>query len=455
MNNKMQDDLELLLDRILNDMEVFLRRDPTKLRPLSEYGNVLRMSLSPGGDDYTILAYQYSTRINDQSLRDRLSDFMSRMLADHIHDNSIRLASFEIHGGVPVVPLDDLLDRLLDLAIAFGAEQAAANFVAAAHSQECHYSGYTLIGGVTTDIPLEIYDGVRLIPAQELNQPFLGLSFIPPFGRELENRLADGAIIEESWSLLPRFIHPDSPPTREASTYHEDHSPRENTFGLPLSRTDSRFAMRINSSQVSGFNADQFCRALSLTMEHKAYPSVGWRALPVDEITRIMQGSGWSFATVQQPERRSSISREHVQEARPVYEKLMAIDDATLERLTIPIDRLIESTSHKSQTDRIIDLGIALESLFLPDQSPELKFRLRTRAARHLGMSLEDRKAISKLLGKFYNVRSKAVHTGKLEQDRSEATTELLTETQRLCRRSITKILSKGRFPEWTELELE
>ena len=449
-------ELESLLNRVIDSLEVCLRRNPNVQLSLSQYRNVLLTTFGAYDPTYPVFAQEYQVKTVHQSSRDQLQDFVSQTLADYTTNNTIRLASFEVHGGTPTVTIDELIDRLVDLAVALGVERATDIFMEAVNSQECHYSGYTLLGGVTIDSSIEIYEGVRLIPVREYEQPlpgFAGAPSMPPLGRELESRLVDGAILEESWSLVPRFQHPDSPPSAEASTYHEDHRARENTYGLPISRTDSRFMMRINSTQVEGFNADQYCRALSLVVGHQAYPSVGWRALPLDEFTRIVHGSGMFFASVQQPERRVNLSSDSIHEVRSVYEQLMGVDYSTLKRLDIPIDRLIVSMSRKSQTDQIIDLGIALESLFLPDQMPELKYRLRTRAARHLGASLSDRKEIRKLLGKFYDLRSSAVHTGKLERSISEETAKLLGDTRDLCRDSIFKILSDG-FPDWTELEL-
>ena len=456
MSDVTRTELENLLARVIDSLEVCLRRNPKVQLPLSQYRNVLLTTFGAYDPTYPVFAQEYRVKIVHRSSRDQLQDFVSEALADYTTDNTIRLASFEVHGGTPTVTIDELIDRLVDLAVAFGTERATDIFMEAVDSQECHYSGYTLLGGVTIDSSIEIYEGVRLIPVREYEQPlpgFAGVPSMPPLGRELESRLVDGAILEESWSLVPRFQHPDSPPSAEASTYHEDHRARENTYGLPMSRTDSRFVMRINSTQVEGFNADQFCRALSLVVGHQAYPSVGWRALPLDEFTRIMHGSGMSFASVQQPERRANISSGSIHEVTRVYEQLMRIDDTTFKRLAIPIDRLILSMSRKSQTDQIIDLGIALESLFLPDQLPELKYRLRTRAARHLGANLSDRKEITKRLGTFYDIRSSAVHTGRLKKGPPEETVKLLADTRDLCRESIFKILSDG-FPDWTELEL-
>lgn len=57
--------------------------------------------------------------------------------------------------------------------------------------------------------------------------------------------------------------------------------------------------------------------------------------------------------------------------------------------------------------DRVIDLRIALESLYLDSSEGELGFRLSVIGARHLGSNLVDRKPIRKTLADFYRLASR------------------------------------------------
>jgi hypothetical protein len=67
-----------------------------------------------------------------------------------------------------------------------------------------------------------------------------------------------------------------------------------------------------------------------------------------------------------------------------------------------------------SSVDSAIDLGIILESLFLPDQGAELSYRLKMRAGKLLGQTVDERETLSRHFGKLYDIRSTAVHTGEL-----------------------------------------
>ena len=53
---------------------------------------------------------------------------------------------------------------------------------------------------------------------------------------------------------------------------------------------------------------------------------------------------------------------------------------------------------------------------------------------------------------KVYDLRSKAVHTGSVED--TEAVRSVLTRSQEYCRWAIIKIISDGRFPNWNRLVL-
>ena len=116
----------------------------------------------------------------------------------------------------------------------------------------------------------------------------------------------------------------------------------------------------------------------------------------------------------------------------------------------------------------MIDLGVALESLFLPkNKTDQLSLSLRLRAAWFLGDDKTDRKKLMKTFNKVYDWRSTGVHTGKLPKKTKntpytqEEITEFITNAQDLCQKSIVNILKKysdgGKYPGddfWNDLIL-
>ncbi|HXF46287.1 MAG TPA: hypothetical protein VNK91_09225 [Burkholderiaceae bacterium] len=102
----------------------------------------------------------------------------------------------------------------------------------------------------------------------------------------------------------------------------------------------------------------------------------------------------------------------------PFYKRFLKLPDAQKEKFRIALDRLRNANSRNPNEDRAIDLGIALETLFLSDErgaTGELRFNLATRAARFLGKSSEERKDIFDRVQRLYDLRSRAVHRGVVE----------------------------------------
>ena len=78
----------------------------------------------------------------------------------------------------------------------------------------------------------------------------------------------------------------------------------------------------------------------------------------------------------------SEAGKAEIEEAKCLY-KILDRNSDIREKLRIPIDRWVESQTNRNRIDKIIDLGIAFEALYLSDidETTELSFRLRLRAA--------------------------------------------------------------------------
>ncbi|MGZ0049621.1 hypothetical protein [Brevibacillus gelatini] len=73
------------------------------------------------------------------------------------------------------------------------------------------------------------------------------------------------------------------------------------------------------------------------------------------------------------------------------------------------------SLEKKSNEDQLLDLWIALESLFAPDgKKGEITYKLRLRMAYYFGESYAQRQKIAEFVKKSYNHRSEIVHSGKV-----------------------------------------
>ena len=101
--------------------------------------------------------------------------------------------------------------------------------------------------------------------------------------------------------------------------------------------------------------------------------------------------------------------------------------------------------------DRIVDLRIALEALYLDSDQGELGFRLSVTGARHLASNLEDRKDIRKALIEFYRLASRVIH-GTSPRGSNEVL--IVDAAAKLCRDGILKILEDRHRPDWTDFLL-
>ena len=124
-------------------------------------------------------------------------------------------------------------------------------------------------------------------------------------------------------------------------------------------------------------------------------------------------------------------------------------------KLRIAVDRWKRSMRPGlAIVDRLIELRIALEALYLKDftneKSQEMRFRLALIGAWHLGETFARRQQIRKVLRDAYDKASGAVHTGEAPAG-ANAT---LKKARKLCREGILKLLREGPPADWGNLIL-
>ena len=110
-----------------------------------------------------------------------------------------------------------------------------------------------------------------------------------------------------------------------------------------------------------------------------------------------------------------------------------------------------KNTAQNSR-DSLIDVRVALESLYLDGVNAELGFRLAVRGAWYLGSDVGHRRQYFQLIQRAYRQASLAVHGGKVPNDEDSST--LLKAAQDFCRESILKRLDEGEEPDWDEIIL-
>jgi hypothetical protein len=170
-----------------------------------------------------------------------------------------------------------------------------------------------------------------------------------------------------------------------------------------------------------------------------------------------VMGVGYSMPHLEGRSRHDVWTSEHCEAASQLFKTFRTLRAETKDALRVPLQRLGIAMRRLSNVDSAIDLGIALEALFLndlPDDRSELTFRLRLRVARYLEQDSKKREALFRIVGDLYALRSAAVHTGRTPKGiRGRTTSELLEEGFRLTATAIRRHVYEG-TPDWNNVQL-
>lgn len=154
------------------------------------------------------------------------------------------------------------------------------------------------------------------------------------------------------------------------------------------------------------------------------------------------------------------LSMEHFSEAKDIFCRLKdSNNDQT--RYESVISRLAGSLLRRGKleaADKILDVAIALELMYELD-SPELKYKLATRAAWFLEKNSQGRVETFNKVRKFYDTRSSVVHndrgkSNKKSEQYAQNIAEQFNQGFDLARRTLFKLLRDGRPSDWNQLVL-
>lgn len=385
-----------------------------------------------------------------------LLDFIRKEFAPFIREDRILSASsyFLIAGFNKGYPLTNLLAQLLKIAIVRGIEEAVLAFDEGTKDPHGSAQSIALLEGINIKTEIPIFEGIRLVRLPNSTWE------LPPYSRNLYIHPSDtsaGSFLGKTlliidYSVFPIFHTPFDPTT----TIQEYRKLLNRTFRVEINGDKSA------DSYMADFCEEFFCQALSLTCNSAVQAALKWRFLADDKIFNLNYGTGGSIRISGLFGNSVEAGQSEIDKAKYLYGCLTNLNMEILEKLKIPIGRWIKSHTSQISEDKIIDLGIAFESLYLAgiDSKTELRFRFSLHAAWHLGRDKEHRKELMREFKAIYDWRSTVVHTGKLPNKikktpfTPEETEVFITNAQNLCRASIIKILEDGEFPDWNNLIL-
>ena len=224
---------------------------------------------------------------------------------------------------------------------------------------------------------------------------------------------------------------------------------------------DRFFSIAVSSGDVEEFHPAKFAQALTFVGQHPVQIARRWTHLSDRHIFNLglSGGSGYSDSWVDIRSPSTTFSKAQVQESVDLYRKIVDLPEDTQTRLKIPLDRWVKSKTNQGYVDKMIDLGIALESFYLRGIRDELSFRLRLRAALHLEDGIKQRRQMKRTFGQMYRIRSEAVHEGTVPEHvtvcgQNVRINEFIESSQELFKRSLLKVIEHGQFPDWDTIEL-
>lgn len=153
----------------------------------------------------------------------------------------------------------------------------------------------------------------------------------------------------------------------------------------------------------------------------------------------------------------NELDARRMQQIQIFSQRLGALPSSLRDRLFVAMQRWHDSRLHYGPTpDLFIDVGVGLESVFLPEESTELKHRLAVRGGRLLGgATAESRIRMAKILETLYDARSHAVHKGRLlkkvKRDVAENVEHLAMISPVILRNSILAMIDRAR-DDWDTL---
>lgn len=149
------------------------------------------------------------------------------------------------------------------------------------------------------------------------------------------------------------------------------------------------------------------------------------------------------------------------EKAQDVFHALRRLPQNSQQRFRTPMSRLNAAMRRRHVADTAIDLGIALESLYLgSSDGGDKKYQASVRCAFLLGRTTEERHQLYDLGGCVYHLRNRGVHRGELAPSdlpgpfKGQDLRKVLEKGGQLVADSIIHFVASGIEPDWSQVVL-
>lgn len=397
MTEEKKQELRQLLNEAMRSLVIRYRYGGPISIPVDVYSRYLQERWKYYGIDFLSFAFSiyFAPDITDVPTKSNLLDLIREELSQFIDDReSIAISSYYIGSdptdgssrlysfGFKRTHLYLLLERLLEVAIVRGIEEAVSFFDRCSRPEGTHafQRDIGLLEGVKLETEVEVFDGVRLVPLPSSE-----------ISREVEQHMS-------RFSPFPGHAFTDSADSLFGKTllvidhsgFSKIHRPSEEAFPDGTRIDDLPFQVKVHKVKFPNVDAVDsfqtfFCQSLSLVCNSPANIFIGFYALEEDQsFGQHHRGSNIRKRS-ELLETETEVKEADIEKAKCLYKRLVDLDANDGENLQVPIDRWVVSKTKRNHIDKIIDLGIAFEALYVPDGGGDITYKFSIRAARHLG----------------------------------------------------------------------
>ena len=370
----------------------------------------------------TLLSEVQEGRSSDQKLVDEMR-LLPEFAAFDEKPQTVGLASV-------IASLPNLANWLLRRASRVGTETALRDVLKYVDSPQLPFRKIMVLSGAKIDAPIELEGDIEVMPFESLPDSTWKEAVLRDFGKSWTNYRPSAALQQRFFLPRQDFEGPLLQAVGEEREFEE--------------LNDVRLCMTVLGPYTplwlgSWIEAEEWVPNLA-NMAHLP------ERLNAGNYPRVV-GEDWIALS-------------------SLYKNWRSLPLKTQRHLRVALSRLNAALRRSEPVDCAIDLGIAVDSVFLSGKAAdrgEIGLTLRLRAARFLGVDLKSRLEISDLFSALYSLRSSAVHDGVLKQTiktRSHAGSqecdvkEVLSDGSVWIARAIRKIVDQGE-PDWPRLILE
>ena len=360
MTEERKRELAQLLEEATKEENLEIRRSKAGVSlpsiNVSEYKELLLRRWVSHSENSRLVWENFELDVISKTTKSKLLDFIRKEYAPFINEDRIQSSCSFISGSPgDGYPLNDFLEQLMNIAIGKGIARAVSDFDRYTKETQVSVRYMALLEGIKIEKEIQVFKGIQLLPLpnSSSNLP----NYLPASMISVANRSAN-FFCNKTLLITDHLISP--------------------VFHSPLQETTIRkhlfYNFRVNVND--GF--ENICQVLSLACNSAVQISVKWPFWPEDELFYLSPpGPGPPQLSVPSGlfANRAEVGETEINEAKCLYKILDKKPDLK-GKLRIPINRWIKSKTPEEPIDKIIDLGIAFEALYLSDigETTELSF---------------------------------------------------------------------------------